>query len=147
MKAQPVTRVVYISTAVAPFSEAELTSLVKNASRNNRERGITGMLSYNAGEILQVLEGPEGAVDALLKKINADPRHTMVQTLFRGQSDSRQFSDCSMGLCDTRFEVSYCRTEFSTIAAFLDQCDTLDTDTVTMGLLNYFRRLSAGNAA
>lgn len=147
MEELPLLRIVYISTAVAPFTEDELRRLVEKASRANAAMGITGMLCYNAGDFLQILEGSAGAVDELVGTISQDPRHIMVQVLHRSACETRLFPDWGMGLCDTRFEVSYCRSEFSNIAAFLTHCEDLNTDSVTLGLLSYFRKLSEGNAA
>lgn len=147
MEGSSLSRIVYISTAVAPFTDVELDRLVEKAGRSNAARGITGMLCYNSGDFLQILEGADADIDELLETISSDPRHIMVQVLHRGPCERRLFADWNMGLCNTRFEISYCRSEFNTIGAFLAHCGDLDTDTVTLGLLNFFRKLAEGNAA
>ena len=147
MEESTLLRVVYISTVVAPFNEDELRRLVEKASKANAAIDITGMLCYNAGDFLQILEGPPAAVEELLEIISRDPRHLMVQILHRGSCTTRLFPDWAMELCDSRFEVSICRSEFSTIASFLSHCENLDANAVALGLLNHFRKLSRGNAA
>ncbi len=54
---------IYASAASSPFtSEALRTLLAKSRSRNSLY-GVSGVLLYYDGSILQVLEGPEDTVD------------------------------------------------------------------------------------
>lgn len=45
---------------------------------------------------MQVLEGPEEAVESLFKTIRADPRHKDVTVLSREQISTRQFANWEM---------------------------------------------------
>ncbi len=47
---------------------------------------------------MQMIEGPEEAVQSLLMKIYSDPRHRGVLELIEGYTDERQFSEWAMGL-------------------------------------------------
>ncbi len=91
---------VYVSSAVQPFSRADLDDLLATSRDNNAMAGITGMLLYKDGNFMQVLEGEEGAVRALYDKIGADPRHKGEITLRQGFTEERQFPDWSMGFRD-----------------------------------------------
>jgi hypothetical protein len=91
---------VYISSAVTPFSSVELGELLSISHRNNASLGITGMLLYKDGNVMQVLEGEETAVLNLNAKIRRDPRHRGVQTLIQGPIVERQFPSWSMGFRD-----------------------------------------------
>jgi Sensors of blue-light using FAD len=91
---------VYSSSAVKLFSQAELLDLLAQSRENNTSLGITGMLLYKDGNFMQVLEGEEETVQALVAKIARDPRHRGIITLLRGPLEERQFPDWSMGFRD-----------------------------------------------
>jgi len=65
---------VYVSSAVEPFSKTELVELLHVARANNERLGITGMLLYRDGNFMQVLEGEEPVVRDLYARIERDPR-------------------------------------------------------------------------
>ena len=56
---------VYVSSAVRPFSKSELVELLNVTRDNNSRLGVTGMLLYRDGNFMQVLEGGEPVVRAL----------------------------------------------------------------------------------
>jgi hypothetical protein len=91
---------VYVSSAVRPFSRPDLEDLLATSRKNNAELGITGMLLYKDGNFMQVLEGEEEPVRALYDKIGDDPRHRGEITLREGFAEGRQFADWSMGFRD-----------------------------------------------
>ncbi|MEO7192701.1 MAG: BLUF domain-containing protein [Vicinamibacterales bacterium] len=93
---------VYISSAVIPFSATELADLLAVSHRNNATLGITGMLLYKDGNVMQALEGEEAAVRKLYGKIERDPRHRGVMTILQGPSEGRQFAGWSMAFRDLR---------------------------------------------
>lgn len=88
---------VYVSSATRPFSEADLSDLLETSRENNAKLGITGMLLYKDGNLMQVLEGEEELVRALYEKIGTDPRHDGAITLHQSFAQERQFPDWSMG--------------------------------------------------
>jgi hypothetical protein len=90
-------QVVYASAALAPLSELELTQLLMSARANNTRRGVTGLLLYIDGSFLQVLEGEDRVVDALLERIAQDPRHDRVSILLRRTIEQRQYAEWAMG--------------------------------------------------
>lgn len=88
---------VYSSSAVRPFSEAELEELLRRSRESNKRLGVTGMLLYKDGRFMQALEGEESVVRTLFQKIAADPRHCDVKLLDQGFTEEREFGDWSMG--------------------------------------------------
>lgn len=80
------------------MSGDDLLHLLRTCQENNRNQEITGILLYNEGTFVQVLEGPSEAVDGLLQTIERDPRHKGILELLRGELTERQFGDWSMGL-------------------------------------------------
>jgi hypothetical protein len=93
---------VYVSSVVPPLSPAQLADLLSISRQRNSEVGITGMLLYKDGNVMQVLEGEEAAVQQLYSRIGRDPRHRGLQTLLQGPVEGRQFPDWSMGFRDLR---------------------------------------------
>lgn len=86
----------YVSSARDLMEDAELADLLRVSRRNNIEAGITGMLLYQEGNFLQVLEGPEKAITATSARIERDGRHTGMLTLLREPISERQFPNWSM---------------------------------------------------
>lgn len=96
----PLFFLVYVSSAVRPFTRPDLEDLLATSRENNAELGITGMLLYKDGNFMQVLEGEEEPVRALYDKIGDDLRHRGEITLREGFTEGRQFPDWSMGFRD-----------------------------------------------
>lgn len=87
----------YVSSASELLGDAELSGMLVDWRVKNHARGLTGMLLYSGGNIIQVLEGPEEMVDATFGTISADPRHRGVLPLLREPITDRAFPDWSMG--------------------------------------------------
>ncbi len=97
MAQKDLTFVVYVSSAVRLLSDEELKELLRLSRINNARLGVTGMLLYDRGNFIQMLEGPGVNVDALYERIRADPRHTRITTLLQGPLEKRQFETLAMG--------------------------------------------------
>jgi hypothetical protein len=95
-----VIQLVYVSSAVKPFTDAQLRELLAKARANNVSLGITGMLLHQQGAFLQMLEGEPAAVDAVFAKIEKDRRHGAILVLTRTEVGGRTFPDWSMGFTD-----------------------------------------------
>ncbi|NBC49469.1 MAG: hypothetical protein GVY22_16145 [Gammaproteobacteria bacterium] len=87
----------YASTATRDFTRNDLLKLLSAARAYNAEQGITGLLLYQDGHFLQVLEGEMDKVRALFKRICEDDRHTKVALLFEELVSQPQYPDWSMG--------------------------------------------------
>ena len=95
-------QVVYSSAAVKAFSEAQLTELLAKARINNDRLDVTGMLLYDDGSFLQVLEGDAVVLEALFQTISKDERHHRVVPLLRRTIDARHFEKWKMGFAAVR---------------------------------------------
>lgn len=85
----------YISTAPT-LPREEVDDILAASARNNPARGITGLLLFNGRNFLQLLEGEEGEVSALMETITADPRHSGVSVLDRRSITARACPDWAM---------------------------------------------------
>ena len=94
-------QLIYTSSANVSFTGQQLAQLLAHARMHNHSLGISGMLVYDDGFFIQVLEGPQDAVDALYQTIGKDRRHGQIRLLLRTQIQSKEFRQWSMGFADT----------------------------------------------
>lgn len=78
------------------FDTAMLAGILLDARRCNTRDGITGLLICRADLYLQLLEGPEAAVDAAYRRIAADDRHMDLSLLTRRSVTHRLFPRWAM---------------------------------------------------
>jgi hypothetical protein len=90
----------YVSSATELFDAATLHEQLVSWRPRNHALGLSGMLLYSGGNIIQALEGPGPAVEATFAAICADPRHRGVLELLREPIAERAFPDWSMGFRD-----------------------------------------------
>ncbi len=98
--ASPCLALTYVSSATSLFEPEDLVGLLGQARSANQDQGITGMLLYRGGNIIQVLEGEESAVEQTFSRIAVDQRHRGVLVLQRDQQPRRFFAQWSMGFRD-----------------------------------------------
>ena len=96
-KSHSLERLVYCSRACVDTTSLQaLSELLGVSQRNNARDGLTGALAINDGWFLQVIEGPATALDGLLRRLDADPRHAELTVLSRRPVNGRLFRDWSM---------------------------------------------------
>lgn len=93
-------RLVYVSAATELLSKPDLLDLLSRAREKNQRQGVTGLLLYKDGDFIQLLEGERDAVKALYQTILKDPRHTGATVMLEGETETRLFTDWSMGFRD-----------------------------------------------
>jgi len=89
--------IIYSSQATEAFDESGLDALLEQCRENNAAVDLTGMLLYRDGRFLQVLEGPEEPLRALMDVLATDERHTGLRVLFEEPLSTRQFPNWTMG--------------------------------------------------
>jgi Sensors of blue-light using FAD len=119
-------QIIYASVASKPYSTKMLVELLDKARNRNSAAGISGMLLYHEGSFLQVLEGPNEAVDALYEKIHKDPGHCDPILLSRELIEKKEFEEWSMGFVDT----SHLAEKFQ---GFMEYSSSLKNMTVDKG--------------
>ena len=88
-------QVIYVSEKTDTSSNS-LTDIYDISQKNNLENKISGCLLIGSNSYLQLLEGPESAVEKLYSKIRVDSRHKKVKKLFEQHIDEKLFSSWSM---------------------------------------------------
>jgi hypothetical protein len=94
------TRIVYLSTATTLLDPADLDAILAASRRNNSRDGITGLLLYDRGSIVQAVEGEAQALTVLMQRIGQDRRHHSVKIVDRQPAERRLFGDWSMGYAE-----------------------------------------------
>jgi len=89
-------RLIYTSVQVPGFDRLAFEQLCEQASQNNRNLGIEGLLLCNGVEFMQCLEGPKEAVASIYKKIVKDSRHSDIRLLVSEVSNAAMFEKWSM---------------------------------------------------
>ena len=88
-------RLAYVSTADEDMTALDVQDILESAIRRNGESGVAGTLLFNGVSFLQVLEGPEAAVEETYSRICEDERHNHIVTIFRESGVKRCFDGSS----------------------------------------------------
>jgi len=91
----PHLRLIYASRPFG-FDPGTLNGILMDARRCNVRDDITGALIARADLYLQLLEGPQGRVEACYDRILRDDRHIEIRQLVRRYSDDRLFPGWAM---------------------------------------------------
>ena len=83
--------VCYISNAVNLWQHTQLENLFSYTKKQNVLRDVTGLLLYNEGTFVQVLEGEGNIVHSLFSKIKSDKRHNQITLMMDREIDQRLF--------------------------------------------------------
>lgn len=93
-------QIIYCSKLLPEYDLKEVYKILKKARSHNPEVGLSGYLIYADGYFLQVLEGFKAPLDALLKKICDDPRHTDIKIIQECEVKFLDFEKWSMGFAN-----------------------------------------------
>lgn len=123
------------------YDQAMLNGILSGARRNNRRDQVTGALICRADIYLQLIEGPEAAIDSLYARIQRDDRHVDVVPLWSGNVRERAFAAWDMlddPACSwlwsadevadgavTRASAEALHGVFARVAAGATACDTI----------------------
>ena len=103
----------YSSIADPKLKRDDIDLLVNAARRRNAEQGITGLLVYQQGCFLQILEGDRKKLSHLFEqKLLRDPRHSAVRLFHDEALSERQFRFWHLAFSDlgeqtTRISLPY----------------------------------------
>lgn len=91
----PLTQLVYVSRPFG-FDDAMLSGILLDARRNNLRDDLTGALIARHDLYIQLLEGPQRAVEACYARIRHDDRHVDPRKLMQRTITTRLFPGWSM---------------------------------------------------
>ena len=74
-------QVFYVSDSLVGTESRELDAILERSQNNNTVDGITGLLWTDGKRFAQVIEGDDGAIEELMGRLKADPRHANLRVL------------------------------------------------------------------
>ncbi|HSU02978.1 MAG TPA: BLUF domain-containing protein [Nocardioides sp.] len=92
-----VLRLTYTSEVTRLLSVTQLVDLIEEIRPKNERLGVTGLLLYSGGNVIQTIEGEPPTIESLFGAIVLDPRHSDVRVVERQQVRDRSFASWSMG--------------------------------------------------
>lgn len=129
---------IYISTAEKGVGEGEMHDILTASVKNNERNDLSGLLVYNDGAFIQMLEGKKEEVTSTFDKIKADKRHFEVKVLSQGASDKRYFPNWRMAL-EVTHEKTFRELEaFENLEEANDFLDGITDNQSGIRLLKYF---------
>lgn len=136
----PLLSLIYVSSAVRPFSKEQLAALLQTSRCNNVKDGVTGMLLYKGGNFMQAIEGEAETIHRLHGRIHEDPRHHGLLTLLEKTIVKREFPEWSMGFQDLSTPALKNLPGYSEFLDLPLESDTMKTDpSRALKLLRCFR--------
>lgn len=91
------TRLLYASEVTAALNPTAVAQIVAVAGARNARLQVTGLLAFDSGHFLQVLEGRRGVLSELFARIAADARHRRIELMEVRPVDERLFARWAMG--------------------------------------------------
>ena len=132
---------VYVSSATELFDRAELDEILAESRRNNEAAGVTGMLLYKDGNLMQVLEGDEPAVRDTYDRIARDQRHRGLMVLLEEEVTERDFDEWTMAFRDLEAADASAAPGYSEfLNTPLNGPEFTEDPTAARRLLNSFKR-------
>ena len=125
----------YVSSCKNNLTVKDLEHLFRVNKRNNTEHDVSGILIYNNGNFLQILEGDEDIVKSLFKKIKRDSRHRNLIALINNSIDERIFHDYDSGFI--HFEDPKKRQELHNYIHWLKEAEINNVDKVIRIVENF----------
>lgn len=89
---------IYVSRSLIPRSEQhdEIEAIVTGSLERNARLGVRGALIFTELHFAHLLEGPEAAVDELMRSMSRDLRHDSVTVIERAPIEDYRFADWSL---------------------------------------------------
>ena len=84
-------QLIYTSTVAPQLESGEIFRIVSTSATNNARDGLSGFLLYFNEQFFQVVEGPETAIDGLMRRLETDPRHHSIRIVERREIPSPNF--------------------------------------------------------
>lgn len=105
-----------------------LLAIENHSSTFNSQNEITGVLFFTGKHFLQILEGSEEAVDALMNTIGHDPRHHDIHILYSSLEHHRTLPDWNMQSLDLTDERLFSKTHLTRASDIVSKTMKLDAE-------------------
>ena len=136
-------KLTYTSRITDLLSVTQLVELIEQVRAKNERLGVTGLLLYSGGNVIQTLEGTSYAVYQVFDAIRADTRHGDVRLLDRRYVGDRSFGTWSMGFRNVSAREVADLQDFNEFARESVGHDLVDHAASAFELLGTFRVTTA----
>jgi len=126
----------YVSSSTKSLTASDLEHLFRVNKRNNTEHDVTGILIYNDGNFLQILEGKKLTIKNLFKKINNDQRHFNIIQLIDKPIEERIFHEYKSGFI--HFENPKQKQELYNYIEWLKEAEIKNVDEIIQLIENFY---------
>ena len=124
----PLTTLLYVSE-LRSFDAGEIDSICHQSRANNARDDITGLLVFDGRAFCQFVEGPSSAIDALLERLERDPRHVKMRVLQHGPiASGRRFPAWRLGYAYSADPAAIARIDVKQGSDALVEFDRLHPD-------------------
>lgn len=86
----------YISRAAEGLSDEDVFAIYRTAQELNAIDGVTGLLVFDGEVFMQIVEGGQDALNALVTRLRGDKRHHELNIVDERVITTRSFADWSM---------------------------------------------------
>ncbi|WP_432412900.1 BLUF domain-containing protein [Rasiella sp. SM2506] len=123
----------YISNAAPQLSELDVENIFSEASEQNNNANVSGILLYNLGHFFQVIEGEVKHILNLYEnKIKNDVRHQDIFEVYNKATAKPLFFNY-----DSKFNVLKTEEDFRKIREYLSNVHTTTSNKLTRLLLPF----------
>ena len=85
------TQLAYSSDARGDLASNEVFEIIETSAINNLRAVLTGTIIFANDRFFQIIEGEPAAIDGLMARLQADPRHHSIEVLHRQEIGERSF--------------------------------------------------------
>ncbi|XUU61390.1 BLUF domain-containing protein [Erythrobacter sp. HA6-11] len=117
-------QIIYTSIASPDVNGGDVFEIIAQASMRNKDRGITGILTFVRGRFFQAIEGSKEELDKLLQSLERDARHHSLKILHRRPIIERQFENWAMKRLDVK-DIGSARREIRGLLAHHSDARTI----------------------
>ena len=89
---------IYVSKASEGISHQDILDILTQSWKFNHNSYVSGMLVYDNGYFIQLIQGPIKTIDNLYARISGDRRHTDIKTLGEEQLHLRDCNGWGIGI-------------------------------------------------
>ncbi len=108
---EPLFTLLYVSELIV-HDAGEIDGICHQSRDNNKRDDITGLLVFDGHVFCQFVEGPRGSIDALLHRLEHDPRHEHMRVLHHGPAPGgRRFPEWRLGYAFSADPAAIARIE------------------------------------
>lgn len=135
-------QLVYISKESIASKPDELLKILTAARASNAMQNITGILLYDAGRYIQILEGNKVAITGLYSNISQDDRHSNVKLLYLEEAPARLFPNWTMNMFNLNEDKQKDLTEVKKILRQVERKESVSADPIVLQLFTAFQEAS-----